>query len=218
MTAAVCFDLDDTLYDYHQYARTGLEAAADYLEAHTGRRLHEELVKLYFEEDVREGTFDRLVEGHDLPDGIVEALVEAYHSASAPLTPYPETEAVLDALSGSHRLGLITDGRGGHRKLQRLGLREHFDTVVVTPTIGASKHDLEPFERSLSELSVRPETAVYVGDDPRVDFRVPNEMGLRTVRIRRGRYTDLEPTADRSAPDHEIESLDELSGLLEREE
>ena len=48
--SCVCFDLDDTLYDYREYARMGLEAAADRLEADTGERYHDDLHRLYFEE------------------------------------------------------------------------------------------------------------------------------------------------------------------------
>lgn len=211
---AVCFDLDDTLYDYHRYARAGHAAAADLLASRTGDEYHEELLDIHFDDERTEGAFDILVERHDLPSGIVDDLVEAYHNATEPLMPYPETESVLSQLGEQYQLGLITDGRGGHGKLDRLGIREQFDTVLVTPTIRRSKHDPVVFKRVLAELSTDPEMAVYVGDDPRVDFTVPNDMGMTTVRQRRGRYTDLEPTTDDAAPDREIRYLDELPRLL----
>jgi putative hydrolase of the HAD superfamily len=211
---AVCFDLDDTLYDYHEYARAGLDAAADRLEAHTGRRFHDELHALYFDESVTEGTFDRLAERHGIPEKMIDELIEAYHNADAPLSPYPETREVLSALE-THSLGLVTDGRGGHAKLDRLGLREFFDAVLVTPTVDASKREPWVFEEVLSTLSTQPERAVYVGDDPRVDFRAPNELGIVTVRLRRGRHADREPQEDLAAPDHEIEQLEGLLALLD---
>jgi putative hydrolase of the HAD superfamily len=211
----VCFDLDDTLYDYHEYAEAGLRSAADLLEARTGEPLHDDLHDLYFEAGVTDGTFDCLLDRHDLPAGLVDDLVEAYHSSTESLAPYDDTVDVLSALASNHRLGLITDGRGGHAKLQRLGIGDHFDVVLVTPTIGQSKHEPTVFERTLSELSVKPSDAAYVGDDPRVDFRVPNELGMRTVRLRRGRYVDLEPTEEAAAPDHEIDELASLLGYIE---
>jgi len=211
----VCFDLDDTLYDYHRYAKTGLDAAADVLEARTGESHREELHELYFGDDRTEGTFDVLVDRHDLPSTLVDDLVEAYHSATGPLDPYPETESILSGLGERHRLGLITDGRGGHAKLRRLGIESLFDSVLVTPTIRRSKHDPTVFERVLGELSTDPERAVYIGDDPRVDFAVPNDLGMATVRLRRGRYTDIDPVSDDAMPDHEISQLDELPGVLD---
>lgn len=211
---AVCFDLDDTLYDYHEYAEAGLRAAANVLEARTGESVFEELRTMYFDDDVTSGTFDRVVAQYGLPSTLVEPLVRAYHCATTPLAPYDDTEAILTGLSSDHRLGLITDGRGGHAKLQRLGIGRYFDSVLVTPTIGLSKHDPTVFEQTLADLSVPSRAAVYVGDDPRVDFSVPNDLDMDTVRLRRGRYTHLDPAGDAATPDHEIDALGDLLQVL----
>lgn len=212
---AVCFDLDDTLYDYHQYARAGLRRAADHLEGETGRQFFDELLSIYFIEDVTRGTFDELVDRHDLDPALIEDLVEAFHGAQSPLQPYPATEPVLERLGESYRLGLLTDGRAGAEKLRRLGIGTYFDARLVTPTIDASKHDPAVFERLLSTLSVPPANAVYVGDDPRVDFRCANELGMRTVRLRRGRYRTLEPETPKHRADREIQTLGSLPGILD---
>jgi putative hydrolase of the HAD superfamily len=211
---AVSFDLDDTLFDYHEYARTGLASAADLLEARTGLAVHDELDRLYFDEEVTEGTFDAIVDRHDLPATLVDDLVDAFHAADTPLPPYPETRAVLEELQGHYRLGILTGGRGGEAKLRRLELEAYFDAVLVTPTIDASKPDRSVFERHLADLGVAPEAAVYLGDDPRVDFRAPNELGMTTVRLRRGRYTDHDPPGSAAAPDYVIDDLDEVPSLL----
>lgn len=207
---AVCFDLDDTLFDYHEYARAGLHAAADHLETLTDDSYHEELTALYFEEDRTEGTFDLFLERHDLASHLAEELIEEYHAASTSLSPYTSTVPVLTELAETYKLGLVTDGRGGRAKLRRLGIQAFFDAVLVTPTIESSKRNPAVFDRILDELSVAPETTAYVGDDPRFDFEVPNELGMTTVRLRRGRYTDLEPATESAVPDHEISDLVEL--------
>ncbi len=211
---AVCFDLDDTLYDYLRYAKSGLDETGDYLEALTGRQYHAELYDIYFEEDITEGTFDVLAERYGFSSELVDEMIEAYHGATDSLEPYPETESVLGELVDEYRLGCITDGREGHMKLRRLGIREYFDEALVTPNIGRSKNDPDVFRHVLSKLSVSPRAAVYVGDDPRTDFRAPNELGMTTIRIRRGRYTDLEPTDEAAVPDHEIQNLDAVLDVL----
>lgn len=212
---AVGFDLDDTLYAYHQYARAGLEAAGDYLEAETGERYHEELKAIYFDDGITDGTFDVLVKRHDLNPDLVDELVDAFHSASSSLTPYQATESVLTRLEERYYLGLVTDGRGGHGKLNRLAIGEYFDTVLVTPQLNCSKHDPEPFEKLLDNLGVRPDETVYVGDDPRVDFRIPNRKSMTTVRLQRGRYRDLEADDPVARADHQIRDLSALVTLIE---
>ncbi len=215
---AVCFDLDDTLYDYRQYAYEGLKAAATTLESQTGRDRQKELLALYFVEDTEIGTFDALIERHDLDPGLVEDLIEAFHDATTPMRPYPATEPVLEHLEEEYLLGLITDGREGQTKLDRLDLDSYFDATLVTPTIDSSKHDPGVFERIFTELDIRPEQAVYVGDDPRVDFRVANELGMGTIRLRRGRYRDLDPERENAAADHQILTLSELPEALDQYE
>lgn len=213
---AVCFGLDDTLYDYHQYARMGLRSAADRLESETGDQYHGELLDLYFEEKQTENTFDALVERYDLSREVTDELVTAFHDATGTLTPYDHTYRLLSQLRESHRLGVVTDAQKGHAKLRRLGVQDYFDAVLVAPRIGRSKHDPSVFERVLAELSVPPWGAVYVGDDPRVDFRVPNQLDMSTVRLRRGRHTEREPQSEQAAADHEITRLTDLPAVLDR--
>lgn len=212
---AVCFDLDDTLYPYASYARAGLDAAADYIAAETDRRYHDELRDIYFEGGITDGTFDVLIDRHDLDEQLLSGAVDAFHGSTTPLEPYPETATVLDELAETYQLGLITDGRGGHAKLDRLGLGDRFAKVVVTPENDSSKHDPQVFEKVCAAMSVRPQSMVYVGDDPRVDFRLPNTSGMTTVRLRRGRYRYLAPPDGRSEPDAEIQCLDELPAIID---
>jgi putative hydrolase of the HAD superfamily len=216
---AVCFDLDDTLFDYTQYIEAGLRSAAGVIQTHTGENYADELVRLYFEEDVRDGTFDHLLEreglagADDLPDDLTADLVEAYHDHDADLAPYDESHAVLSTLDGAFRLGLVTDGRNGHWKLDRLDFANYFDAVVVTPDHDLTKTEPEPFRRALDALDADPDRTVFVGDNPRTDCRVPNRLGMTTVRLARGRYVDRDPEAGEE-PDVVVESLARLPDLL----
>ena len=216
---AVCFDLDDTLFDYTQYIEAGLREAAGIIETHTGEDHADELVRLYFEEDVRDGTFDRLIEregladAHDLPDDMMTDLVAAYHDHDADLTPYDAAHDVLSALDREFPLGLVTDGRNGRWKLDELGFDGYFDSVVVAPEHDLTKREVEPFTRALDELGVDPERTVYVGDNPRADFLHPNRLGMSTVRLARGRYVDRDPDSGEE-PDIVVESLECLPDLL----
>lgn len=211
---ALCFDLDDTLYNYEQYARAGLNNAASILEKRAGKQLSDELLELYFNEEQTEGTFDIIVERHGLSEELIEPLVDAFHSATAPMAPYPETKPLLARLETEYKLGLITDGRGGQQKIDRLGIRGYFDEILVTPQINSSKHEPIVFHQVLNSLGTDPSSAVYIGDDPRVDFPVPNNLGMYTVRLKRGRYRSLEPDSQSDRPDYTIDSLNALCHLL----
>ena len=211
---AICFDLDDTLFEYEQYVEAGLREAAAVVEAETGVDVESELLALYFEEDCRDGTFDVLLDRHDLPSDLTPRLVEAYHDSSGPLSPYPEAERVLSALGDRYPLGLITDGRNAHSKLRRLDLTGHFEVVYDAPTQGVDKTDPRAFSETLAELDAAPERSLYVGDNPHTDFRHSNDLGMYTVRLARGRYVDRDPR-DGEAPDRVVDSLSALLALVE---
>jgi putative hydrolase of the HAD superfamily len=61
-------------------------------------------------------------------------------------------------------------------------------------------------------LSVAGGEAVYVGDNPRKDFRGAREAGMATIRIRRpeGLHAQDEPATPADAPDREIGSLEQV--------
>lgn len=213
--AAIGFDLDYTLFADRDDARAGLLAAADRLAEETGLRAHDELLNRYSGGGRPRETFDRLLERHDLPDELGEVLVEGFNDARTPPHPRPVVERILSQLGAKLEVGLLSSDRGGWAKLHRLGLRPYFDAVLLTHPLGRSKADPAVFNRLLIALSVPPHRCMYVGDDPRVDFAVPNDLGMVTVRIRRGRYPDPDPTEPRASPDHEIDDIRELLGVID---
>jgi len=214
MLRAVGFDLDGTLFDDRQYVRAGLERAAKELESVAGVDLSEEFREAYFDRGIREGTFDVVLEEHDVPQRFVPTLVEAYHDNDADLTPYPGADRILDDLAESYALGLVTGGHNGTDKLDRLGLSEYFDAVVVTSDAEYSKHEPDPYLRVLRSLDVSPEETVYVGDRPELDFRQPNRLGMYTVRVQTGQYA-AQDTTDDTRPNAVVPALEDLPVLLE---
>jgi putative hydrolase of the HAD superfamily len=213
MLRAVCFDLDGTLFDDRQYARAGLEQAAEVLRAKTGHDLRAAFLKAYFQRGVREATFNTVLEEEGISTEYVADLVKAYHDHNADLVPFPETEAVLDELSTEYALGLITGGTNGQSKVRRLGLDGYFDVVLVTPELGTTKREPEPFESALSSLKIASGECAFVGDRPSLDFPQPNRMGMTTVRVRSSHYAEVDATGD-GEPDYTIFDLEELPDLL----
>lgn len=213
MPAAVCFDLDGTLFDDRQYVRAGLERAGEVYADRTGVDLTEAFLRAYFQSDATEATFDAVLaeRGHSL-DAVPE-LVDAYHANDAPLVPFPDAERTLSVLGDEYALGLVTGGRNGRDKLRRLGLAGHFDAVVVTAELDATKREPEPYETVLRALDAPAEETVYVGDRPGLDVPQPRALGMRTVRVRRGQYADRVPTGD-AVPDATVNSLDAVPAAV----
>lgn len=210
MVRAICFDLDDTLYPYEQYAHAGLRAAASHLEREVGVDVSDDLVRAY-DAGIRGETFDHVLERHGISGAYVPDLVAAFHERIGPLEPYPGVPRLLERIGTDRRLGLITDGRNGKEKLTELGLESAFDAIWLSPERGVTKRESDPFEETLAILGVDPDEAVYVGDHPTVDVTVPNDLGMKTVRVRQGRYA-AESGAE---PDVELESIADLSATLE---
>lgn len=198
MVRAIGFDLDGTLFDDRQYVHQGLDAAAAYLREETGRELRDAFHEAYFDRNIRERTFDVVCAEHGVDTEYVPALVEAYHAAGGQLEPAPDAEAVLSSLGERFRIGVLTGGRNGRSKLERLGLDRHVDTVVVAPERGLSKRSREAFDAFYAELDVRAEESVYVGDRPSPDVALPADLGALTVLVRGSRWGDepglVEPT------------------------
>lgn len=196
MLAAVCFDLDDTLYAQRQWLAGALTAVAD--------RAAQDGV-----DPVRlRGALDRIAalgsdRGRIIDDALalvgaagvpVAPLVRAFRSyAPARLDPYPGVAAALGDLEGRVALGLVSDGDPAiqRAKLAALGLAGCFDVVVWSDEHGRAhrKPDPLPFRLALSELGVTPDDAVYVGDRPAKDVAGPVALGMRAVRVRTGEWS-----------------------------
>jgi len=116
-----------------------------------------------------------------------------------------------------YRLGLVSNTPWGtpeylwSKQLDRFGLAEHFDVRCFSSDIGFRKPDPRIFESALQRLGVRPERAVFVGDDPAADIAGAARLGMRTVLIQRpGRR----PSSDAAKPDLRVTTLWELVTFL----
>ena len=213
MHRVVGFDLDGTLFDDRQYVRAGLERAGAELASITGEDLTDHLLEAYFERGITEGTFDRVLAEHDLPQRHVPRLVDAYHDTDGELTPYPGVAPTLRTLGRCYTLAVITGGRNGADKLERLGLDDYVDTVIVTVNRADTKRDPGPFETLLDRHDVSPGDVAYVGDRPELDFSQPNALGMDTVRVLTGRYADA-TACGQARPDATIATLTDLPATL----
>ena len=125
---------------------------------------------------------------------------------------FDETLPVLENLKGKYCLGMLTTGASDlqREKIVGAGVRDYFDSIVVSGDYEIGKPDKRIFEITLSKLGVEPHEAVMVGDSLRSDIQGAISAGIRNVWVNRTGKTNDWPFT----PDDEIKSLTELEKLL----
>ena len=95
------------------------------------------------------------VDDRELEERLAQAYREHRHAACR---PYPETVAVLESLRARMRLVVVTNGTEEHQrtKLDASGLTGHFDAIVTSGAVGASKPDPAIFRAALDAVGCGP--------------------------------------------------------------
>ncbi|MDH3590479.1 MAG: TIGR02253 family HAD-type hydrolase [Planctomycetota bacterium] len=226
---AILFDIDDTLFATTQFAQRARRRAVQAM-VHAGLLVDEDVAYRELKQVVEEFSsnyghhFDKLVlrlSEHIRP-GVHPAIViasgvQAYHSTKEHIRAYPDAARVLHRLMGSDlKRAILSNGFTVKQaeKLVRLGLQNAFSpgAIFISEEIGVAKPHPKIFRIACESLEVSPDEAMYVGDHPLKDVDPAHDAGLITV-LRRGtgKYADKKSV---HAPDHELDSLDELVPIL----
>ena len=134
-----------------------------------------------------------------------------------------EAVATVRAARELGPVGLVTNydhPSNIYHLLEREGLREHFDVVIISGEIGVWKPDPSILRAALDRLGIGPGEAVYVGDSD-VDIQAAHAAGMRSILIRRqGGPSDplRDPHAEEAEirPTAVIQRLGELPQALTR--
>ncbi len=155
--------------------------------------------------------FDSWAERLNVPPG---ELNDAFMNAMAEIcAPLPGAVSLLNALQGKVRMGIITNGFTSlqQTRLERTGLRDHFDLLIISEQVGVAKPDARIFDYALAQAGNPPRSRVLmVGDTAESDIRGGVNAGLATCWLnahQRELPADLEP-------DWTVTSLSELEQLL----
>ncbi|UOY93165.1 HAD family hydrolase [Ectobacillus sp. JY-23] len=125
---------------------------------------------------------------------------------------YDETFQVLDALHGTYKLLLLTNGSPDlqNTKLSITPqLAPYFDHIVISGAFGRGKPDPSIFAHALELLSLQKEEVVMVGDNLMTDILGASRAGITSVWINRHQKERNEVI-----PDYEITHLEELYKIL----
>lgn len=117
------------------------------------------------------------------------------------IEPFPETKMVLENLHRRNlRLGIVSDSWPSlERKYRKLGLRNNFDTFVISSYVGCFKPDERIFRAAIESIGLPVENLLFV-DDSIENVRKAMQLGLSAVIIARNKNMNA----------HGIPSIDSL--------
>lgn len=189
MIQAVIFDLDGTLLDRDSSLKSFINTQYDRLLPTLEHINKQDYVKRFIELDSR---------GHVWKDKVYQSLVAEFKIArltwqdllhdyeskfSNHCLPFPDLTETLTLLQQQYRLGIITNGRTVFqlRSIEGLGIKNYFDTILVSEAEQVRKPQPEIFHVAMSRLKTTPKTSVYIGDNPQADIVGAKNAGLKAI-------------------------------------
>jgi FMN hydrolase / 5-amino-6-(5-phospho-D-ribitylamino)uracil phosphatase len=221
---AICFDLDNTLWDVGPVLERAERILTDWLASRYPR-----IPERFSPADMRESRAALMRElphqAHDLTHISLENLARlaasvgyerdmaqeafaVWHAARNQCVPFDDVIPSLQKLKPRFRLATLTNGNAN---LATIGLAHHFEVSLHAAALGCAKPDARAYNALAAALTLAPAEILFVGDEPHADIAGPRNVGMQTVWVNRGANdwpADLEP------PDYTIAGFDELVRLL----
>ena len=130
------------------------------------------------------------------------------------LCPYPQVRETLDRLKPHYRMAIVSDAQTAYAlpELRAVGLHEYFDPIVISGDYGYRKPDARLFKTALDALEVRPEEAIFIGNDRYRDVFGAKQVGMKTVLFYSGPSSGR---AEGAEPDYIVYQFAELPAAIE---
>lgn len=125
------------------------------------------------------------------PNWIHGLTLQYWKTYAANSPPFRDAEPTLRKLQrAGYKLGMVSDSDGTpgmkRKRIRRVPFHNLFETVVVsgedTPRV---KPGHESFSLVAQKLGVKPESCIYVGDNPRTDIEGAKAVGMISVIVHR---------------------------------
>ncbi len=221
-------DLDDTIFPEIDFILSGFFEVSRYI----SQKSHYEVDYIYqklstlFNNNIRNNTFDILIEDLQLSNIQVQELVELYRNHKPVLKPWEDALFLLDYLSkypNKFTLCLISDGivLQQKNKIKALKIEQYFKKIIITDELGGieyRKPNPFVFNLLLDQFNISSSQSIYIADNPLKDFIAPNEIGMHTMRIKKaeGIYAKFEAPSEYMKAQITITSLDQAIQAIER--
>ena len=211
----VLFDLDDTLLDrtntfalyYDHLITTFFPRDISPDEKHEIKQYLKLSDKNGYEK--REFFYQNIILKWRLPysaEQLENEWLENFHRFSV---PERNLINVLEYLSSKkYKLGIVTNGLTlmQNGKIDTLGIRSFFQTIVISSDVGMRKPDKEIFLFACKSLDTDASNTVFIGDNYQVDIIGSTQAGLRAIWFKKFSENETFPCS--------IEKLASLTSLL----
>ena len=142
-------------------------------------------------------------------------LHRAWRRAFATAEMLPQADRVVrELIRRGYRLGVISNTSSrteAPELLERYGILDCFDVVILSAVHGKRKPDPLPFELATHSMEIAPERCAFIGNRRDTDLAGARRAGFaEVVLLRRPEVRAGDSQADGLAPDHWIDGLDEL--------
>lgn len=221
---AVCFDLDNTLWDIGPVLERAEHILADWM-----RTRYPRIPERFSPADIREARAKLLLElphrAHDLTFMSLENLARlaqsvgyeramaqeafaVWHAARNQCVPFDDVVPSLEMLRTRFRLATLTNGNAN---LGTIGIAHHFEVSLHAGALGCAKPHPRAYSALAEALTLDPSEILFVGDEPQHDVAGPRSAGMKTVWVNRSGQAW---PAELPAADHVIADFRELVTLL----
>lgn len=221
---AICFDLDNTLWDIWPVIARAEQAMLDFLAVHypqavigeTVETLRAARAEVARRHPQMQHDFSFLrqqaLREHSLRCGYAENMVqeafEVFLRARNQIELYAEVPLALPLLQRRYRLFTASNGNAD---LKLIGIAHWFERSIAAREVGVLKPHPAVFHKVIEATDLRPHEVLYVGDDPLADIEGARQAGMRAVWINRN--GDQWPS-ELAGPEHSVTTLSELATLM----
>jgi putative hydrolase of the HAD superfamily len=221
---AVCFDLDNTLWDVHPVIVRAEHAMFDFLQArypavtglhdlHSMRALRVQVAREFpdMRHDftwLRLAALERHAREAGYPESMAQEAFEVFYRTRNEVVLYDDVRSTLERLVKDYRLFAISNGNAD---LAVIGLAQYFEASLTARDAGMLKPDPRIFGILLDRAGLRADEAAHVGDDADADVEGARAAGVLPIWLNRA---GVGWPLSTPAPSLVVAGLDELPAML----
>jgi len=125
------------------------------------------------------------------------------------LRPYPQVQETLDQLRSHYPMAVVSDAQSAYAvpELRAVGLLQYFNPIIVSGDYGYRKPDPRLFQKALDALQVRPEQALFFGNDLFHDIFGAQQVGMKAIFVSSNQGNTSDQTI---SPDYTISRFAEV--------